>query len=76
MTVFLVEVTTVMQLVDRLKKGKYRSSQDVLAKSGLIFFSLLSTKFIPYNSAQAVERRRRHSCGSTEDVLEVSGMMS
>ncbi|KAF8445886.1 PINIT domain-containing protein [Boletus edulis BED1] len=31
MVVFLVEVTTVAQLVDRLKKGKYRSSQDVLA---------------------------------------------
>lgn len=37
MTVFLVEVTTVVQLVDRLKKGKYRSSQDVLAKSGLLY---------------------------------------
>jgi hypothetical protein len=76
MTVFLVEVTTVMQLVDRLKKGKYRSSQDVLAKSGLIFLALLLTKLISCNSAQAVERRRRYSCGSTEDVLEVSGMMS
>ncbi|KAH0838266.1 miz zinc finger protein [Lanmaoa asiatica] len=32
MTVFLVEVTTVAQLVDRLKKGKYRSGQDVLSK--------------------------------------------
>ncbi|KIJ68507.1 hypothetical protein HYDPIDRAFT_146698 [Hydnomerulius pinastri MD-312] len=32
MTVLLVEVTTVAQLVDRLKKGKYRSSEDILAK--------------------------------------------
>ncbi|KAG8219763.1 E3 SUMO-protein ligase [Butyriboletus roseoflavus] len=32
MTVFLVEVTTVAQLVDRLKKGKYRGSQDVISK--------------------------------------------
>jgi E3 SUMO-protein ligase PIAS1 len=32
MTVFLVEVTTVAQLVDRLKKGKLRSSEDILAK--------------------------------------------
>ena len=39
MTVFLVEVTTVTQLVDRLKKGKYRSSQDVLGMSESFFVS-------------------------------------
>lgn len=57
MTVFLVEVTTVGQLVDRLKKGKYRSSQDVLAMSGLHFYISLS-KLISCNSVQAVERGR------------------
>ncbi|KAI6047681.1 PINIT domain-containing protein [Pisolithus marmoratus] len=30
--VFLVEVTTVAQLVDRLKKGKYRSREDIMAQ--------------------------------------------
>lgn len=30
--VFLVEVTTVAQLVDRLKKGKYRSCEDIMAQ--------------------------------------------
>ncbi|KAI6008232.1 PINIT domain-containing protein [Pisolithus orientalis] len=29
--VFLVEVTTVAQLVDRLRKGKYRSCEDIMA---------------------------------------------
>ena len=29
----LVEVTTVEQLIDRLKKGKYKSSDEVLTKS-------------------------------------------
>ncbi|KAG9314317.1 putative E3 SUMO-protein ligase [Chiua virens] len=38
MTVFLVEVTTVAQLVDRLKKGKYRSKEDVIAKSRLSIY--------------------------------------
>ncbi|KAH7883534.1 PINIT domain-containing protein, partial [Phlebopus sp. FC_14] len=33
MSVMLVEATTVAQLVDRLKKGKYRSSEDIMAKS-------------------------------------------
>ena len=56
MTVFLVEVTTVMQLVDRLKKGKYRSIQDVLAKSGLLFLFLLLTELISCHSAPAIER--------------------
>ncbi|KIJ21803.1 hypothetical protein PAXINDRAFT_165186 [Paxillus involutus ATCC 200175] len=32
MMVFLVEITTVAQLVDRLKKGKFRTSEDVSAK--------------------------------------------
>ena len=29
----LVEVTTVEQLIDRLRKGKYRSSNEILSKS-------------------------------------------
>jgi hypothetical protein len=33
MIVMLVEATSVDQLVDRLRKGKYRSSNDVRAKS-------------------------------------------
>jgi E3 SUMO-protein ligase PIAS1 len=33
MIVNLVEVTSVEQLVDRLKKGKYKSSNEILAKS-------------------------------------------
>lgn len=32
LTVFLVEVTTVAQLVDKLKKGKYRSCEDIMAQ--------------------------------------------
>ncbi|CCL99022.1 uncharacterized protein FIBRA_01031 [Fibroporia radiculosa] len=32
LVVMLVEVTTVDQLIDRLKKGKFRSSQDILNK--------------------------------------------
>ncbi|KAI0348571.1 hypothetical protein BDW22DRAFT_1424727 [Trametopsis cervina] len=32
LVVMLVEVTTVEQLIDRLKKGKFRSSADILAK--------------------------------------------
>lgn len=31
--VFLVEVTSVAQLVDKLKKGKYRSCEDILQQS-------------------------------------------
>lgn len=38
----LVEVTTVEQLIDRLKKGKYRSSNDILAKSA---FSYITSPF-------------------------------
>lgn len=33
LVVMLVEVTTVEQLIDRLKKGKYKSSEQILAKS-------------------------------------------
>lgn len=33
MVVYLVEVSTVEQLVEKLKKGKYRSESDVRAKS-------------------------------------------
>ena len=29
----LVEVTTVDQLIDRLRKGKYRSSNEIVSKS-------------------------------------------
>ena len=32
MVIMLVEVTSVDQLVDKLKKGKYRKSSDVRAK--------------------------------------------
>jgi E3 SUMO-protein ligase PIAS1 len=35
MVVMLVEVTTVEQLIDRLRKGKYRSSNEILGKSKL-----------------------------------------
>ncbi len=33
MVVMLVEVTTVDQLITRLRKGKYKSSSEILAKS-------------------------------------------
>jgi hypothetical protein len=36
LVVMLVEVTSVAQLVDRLRKGKYQSSQDVLANGEYI----------------------------------------
>lgn len=37
----LVETTTVEQLIDRLKKGKYRSSQEILAKSTLLILLVI-----------------------------------
>lgn len=33
LVVMLVEVTTVDQLIDRLRKGKYKSNTEILAKS-------------------------------------------
>lgn len=33
MIVYLVEATTVEQLVDRLKKGKYKSMEEIRTKS-------------------------------------------
>lgn len=40
----LVEVTSVEQLIDRLKKGKYKSSDEILAKSNL--FTIISSSVI------------------------------
>ncbi|KAH9950402.1 hypothetical protein B0H21DRAFT_723283 [Amylocystis lapponica] len=42
LVVMLVETTSVEQLVDRLKKGKYRSSQDIRAKSASADDDILS----------------------------------
>lgn len=33
----LVEVTTVEQLIERLRKGKYKSSGEIVAKSTLMY---------------------------------------
>ena len=37
----LVEVTSVDQLIDRLRKGKYRSKNDVLTESACIYRSYI-----------------------------------
>ena len=44
MVVYLVEVTTVEQLVEKLKKGKYRSENDVRAKSQFPLIIQISPK--------------------------------
>lgn len=43
MVVMLVEVTTVEQLIDRLRKGKYRSGSEILAKSKSVLFSFVNS---------------------------------
>ena len=46
MVVMLVETTSVEQLVDRLRKGKYRSSSDVVAKSAYsVYIPCMSLTF-------------------------------
>lgn len=52
----LVETTTVEQLIDRLKKGKHRSSQEIIAKSTSNIFSVTITPFshaLPVTVTQA-----------------------
>jgi hypothetical protein len=44
MVVYLVEVTTVEQLVEKLKKGKYKSEADVRAKSQFVVATLKMLK--------------------------------
>jgi hypothetical protein len=47
MVVNLVEVTGVEQLVDRIKKGKYKSSNEILEKSkDNIYLLFLSSELI------------------------------
>ena len=41
----LVEITTVDELVERLKKGKFRSYEDTKAKSECYFYETLSHFF-------------------------------
>lgn len=56
LVVMLVEVTTVEQLIDRLKKGKYRSSNDILAKSTFSYITSLGfflLTFLPLLVRQA-----------------------
>jgi E3 SUMO-protein ligase PIAS1 len=45
MIVCLVEATTVEQLVDKLKKGKYKSEEDIRAKSTYILYYSVSLSF-------------------------------
>ena len=41
----LVEVTSIDELIDRLKKGKFVSKEDVLVESEL--FSLITCRLVP-----------------------------
>ena len=41
MIVYLVEVTSVEQLVDKLKKGKYKSEDEIRIKSMFLFHILV-----------------------------------
>lgn len=50
MAVYLVEVTTVEQLVEKLKKGKYKSANDVRAKSKFAVMIQISQSLIPVTS--------------------------
>jgi uncharacterized protein YlbG (UPF0298 family) len=49
LVVMLVEVTTVGQLVDRLKKGKYIASGTILAKSMLSTLNTLLDLHSPFS---------------------------
>lgn len=42
MVVNLVEVTSVDQLVEKVKKGKYKSSEEIMAKSKALLFQSVS----------------------------------
>ena len=44
-TVMLVEVTSIDELIDRLKKGKFVSKEDVLVESELS--SLITCRLVP-----------------------------
>lgn len=69
----LVETTTVEQLIDRLKKGKYRSSQEIVAKSTLRIFLVITAPSLHALFSGAVgQPRRRHRRRSSKDVAEVS----
>ena len=68
MVVMLVEVTTVEQLIDRLRKGKYRSSSDVLAKSMSVTIPLNLKLIVVYLVVQ--------SAAEDDDIVAGSQKMS
>lgn len=73
MVVNLVEMTGVDDLVLQVKKGKYKSTTDVLAKSQLETMISRYLKWAYCLSSDCRDtRRRRHCCGSAENVTQVS----
>lgn len=71
----LIEVTGVEELVEKLKKGKFVSKQDILTKSRLGSSSFFSANDLHIVSETSHVGRRRHCCWPAEDVLEVPGML-
>lgn len=70
----LVEVTTVEQLIERLRKGKYKTGNEILTKSKSVQYEYLSlTHKIGYSDSVSVGGRG-HCCRSSEDVIEVPSM--
>lgn len=66
-------MTTVEQLIDRLKKGKFRSGADILAKSTYFPVVVCSAEILSSSSETVSVTRRRHCGRASEDVFEVSG---
>lgn len=70
----LVEVTTVEQLIERLRKGKYKTGNEILTKSKWVPYDYLSlTHKMGYSDSVGVGGRG-HCCRSSENVTEVSSM--
>ncbi|KAH9023607.1 hypothetical protein EDB85DRAFT_1894712 [Lactarius pseudohatsudake] len=64
MVVMLVQVTTVNQLIKRVKKGKFRSREDVLAQPFLMSNG--------HQGRRLPKIKTGHRCRSAEDDLEVT----
>ena len=70
----LVEVTSVDQLIERLRKGKYRSSGEIVAKSEhLPIFRLAQSDSTCLDSETIYANGSRHHLGSSKAHVEMSG---
>jgi hypothetical protein len=72
----LVEVTTVEQLVDKLKKGKFRDHEDIVAQSNA--FSQRSSHLLKdaFYSDKNLKWGWRYRCWITEDVFKMPSMQT